>query len=494
MRRRRLLPGAAFGILLFAGGASAAGAAEVEIRAANQLEGYYDTKLEESVADDRLDVELRYDRFSAGIVFLSHTPSNPQFLDPNLFGPHVEGIRKRWVTASHGPIDLRLGDSYASFGSGMVLRIIEDQAVDFDNGVDGFHIEAALRRLTLEGIGGTNSYREARTIVKGLSSRLDAGKGWTFSMNGALIDSVIGDAPRPGRDGIGGMEAVGSLPGNVSVTGEYAIRHYTPERRGVRSPADGHAAYAAVSGGAGPVILLAEGKDLLRFKHAYAIPPTAVRQHSSTLLNRGSHVPNIRLDDERGFQAEAILALGPEASLTGNYSASEARHAALPAWEAFGQLEGERFGSHWILRAAEQEERVIEGDHRTLFERATFGGNWQRRLGDWSLEVGYETQGIRKQNIARRLFETAREYRDQITTLTLGRAPRHSWAATVEWTDDALSAKKSWLWLEWNVRLGLLGQLTLGGGSLRGGQVCSGGVCKIVSPFEGGRVELLTNF
>jgi hypothetical protein len=44
------------------------------------------------------------------------------------------------------------------------------------------------------------------------------------------------------------------------------------------------------------------------------------------------------------------------------------------------------------------------------------------------------------------------------------------------------------------IRLGAAGQLTLSGGTIRGGMVCSGGICKFEDPFEGGRLEFLTNF
>ena len=76
----------------------------------------------------------------------------------------------------------------------------------------------------------------------------------------------------------------------------------------------------------GPFTLFLEGKELLRFDHAYAVPPTAARQHTSTLLNRGSHVPNIRHADERGYQAELMWSPLTEIYLTGNYSESEAKH------------------------------------------------------------------------------------------------------------------------------------------------------------------------
>jgi hypothetical protein len=481
--------------LAWLAGASGAGAQEAQVRAGNQLEIYYDTKVEESVIDDRLDLELEYGRFGAGVVFLSHTPSDPLRLDPNDFGARQEGLRKRWVTAAIDPIELRLGDSYASFGNGLVLRIFEDQLVDFDNVVDGAYGSVAYRGARVSMIAGTNSIGPERAIVKGLSAEVQAEGGWLLGLNGAFVDSVDGATPAPGRDGVAGLNGHALLPGGVDLTAEYAIRHYRPERPNRNAPDDGHGAYVAANTTIGPVALLAEAKDLLRFDHAYTTPPTAVRQHVSSLLNRGSHVPNIRLEDERGWQAEISWSVRPELILTANHSASDARHAELPAWESFGQVEADVGGAHWILYGAETEEKIREGLDRTFFERITFGGDVVRELGrSWGLELAYETQETRQQDLARAAFEFPIEFRDHMLGVTLSKSPRHTWAATIEWTDSPIESEDLWVWVEWNLRLGVIGQLNLAGGSLRGGQVCSGGVCKFVDPFEGGRLEILTNF
>ena len=500
---RPVLPGLLLSGLAASVLAASPRAESTELRAGNQLEVYYDTQVDESVVDDRLDVDLRYDRFSAGIVFLSHSASNYLKLDQNKFGPSKQGIRKRWVTASNGPFEVRAGDSYATFGSGLVLRIFEDQAVDFDNVIDGARAQVTHGALTFEGIAGTNSYGEARTVVKGLSGRVEPRPGWLFGLNGAVIDTVSGDAPQPGRDGVASVQVDGGLPGGIDLTGEYAVRRYTPERPGRATPADGHATYLAAHGGIGPFSFSAEAKDLLRFKHAYTTPPTVARQHASTLLNRGSHVPNIRLDDERGVQTEILWTPYSNLLLTGNWSRSEARHATLPARETFGQAELDWKGAHLVAYGAETEEKVRERADRVFFERITYGGDALRGLGrDWSLELGLETQGVQEQDLAKAFYQFPLQYRESLASITLAKAPRHSWAATVEWTDNPNDAsgsrggkeKDSWAWFEWTIRLGVAGQISLGAGSLRGGQVCSGGVCKQVDPFEGGRIELLTNF
>lgn len=472
---------------------------EARIRAANLLRGYYDTNVKESLIDDRLDIDFGYKMVSGGIVFLSHTPSDYHLLDPSKFGPHKEGIRKRWIAFEHDRFLARLGDSYATFGSGMVLRILEDQTVEFDNVVDGFFLQATPGIFTIEGIAGTRHLNleanEGRTMVKGLSARVETKAGSTLGMNAAVIDSLKGTESAPGRDAVVGFQGSGTSPGGIDFTGEYAILRHKTEAAGRRDPAEGHGAYVSARRSIGPVSITLEGKDLLRFKHDFSIPPTVARQHVSTLLNRGSHVPNIRLDDERGLQTEILWSMTPEVFLTGNWSRSEARHATLPSRELFGQIEVTWAGAHWTGYTDETKEKVPEGFDRTYFERLTFGGNFGRGLGNgWGMEVGYESQETHRLDLAQESYRYPTEYRDNVATATLSNSPTHTWSATIEWSDDPTAARDSWVWLEWGVRLGLLGQITIGGGRLRGGQVCSGGVCRLVDPFEGGRVEFLANF
>lgn len=474
---------------------SAARAEDVNIWATNQLEADYNSEIDENTVDDRLDLGISFRRFSAGIVYLAHEPSDHTKLDRNKYGARSEEIRKRWVTAATDNFELRVGDSYAAFGSGLMLRIVEDQAVDFDNVVDGIYAMGTYKRFTVEEIAGTNSLDEATTMVKAISSRLDAGHGWTVGLNGVVIDSVQGSNPVPGRDGLVGVQTNGPLPGGIDLTAEYAVQRFNPERAGRGIPDDGHGAYGAAAGTFGPVSITLEGKDLLRFEHAYAIPATCVPQHATTLLGRGSHVPNIRLNDEYGGEANVVLKLRDGLMLTGDASRSLARHRDVPAWEIYGNLEADWRGSHIIAYTAETEEKVPEGADRVFYERITYGGDWLTPVWNgWSAEVGMETQKTQEQDLARAAYEYPMEYRDNVMTFTLTKSPRFSWAATIEWTDEERAVKDNWAWFSWMIRLGNAGQLTLSGGSIRGGMVCSGGICKFEDPFDGGRIEFLTNF
>jgi hypothetical protein len=484
--------------LLFIGLASLASSAraqEANVWATNLLEADYSTELDESTIDDRLDLGISFKRFGGGLVYLAHEPTDHTRLDRNKYGPRSNGIRKRWVTAETDNFAVRAGDSYAAFGSGLLVRIVEDQAVDFDNVVDGFYGMGTYKAMTLEMIAGTNSIGEPVTVVKALTARFDAGRGWTMGLNGAVIDSVKGEDPAPGRDGLVGAQANGPLPGGIDLTAEYAIQRYKPEREGRGIPDDGHGAYGAASGSFGPVSVTLEGKDLLRFEHAYAIPPTVVPQHATTLLGRGSHVPNIRLNDEYGGEANVVWRLNDAIILMGDASRSLARHDDLPAWELYGTFEGDWRGNHIIGYTAETEEKVREGVDRVFYERITYGGDWLTPVWNgWSAEVGLETQKTQEQDLATAAYETPLTYRDNVMTVTISKSPRFSWAATIEWTDEERADRENWSWFSWMIRCGTAGQLTLSGGTVRGGMVCSGGICKLEDPFTGGRLEFLTNF
>ena len=480
------------------------------VQIANQLEAYYDTKLEESVIDDRLDAGLTYGPYSIGAEFLSHSPSDPIWLDPNDFGAQTQGLRKRWIAAESNGWSVRLGDVYGTLGRGLALSIFEDQVVDFDNALDGVQGEAAVGPASLKVIAGTNSFDEAAQVVKGAEARVALPRGTTLGMEGVLLNSVAhGPADRPLRDQLGGAHAATSLGSIADLYGEYVLRSYRYYEADPKATGEGHAGYASATWYLGRVQVLSEFKDLLRYKLLDASengftastpsiinPPTAIRQHASTLLNRGGHTPNIDLNDERGGKVEALVTVDDKTHLTGAFGRTEARHRHQPSREAYGEIE------RWltdraevIAKFGETEEIVIEGGEEIFTERITYAGTLLVPWNDtWSTQIDFETQGTQEQNRATRDFQEPLEFRDNLLSLTVSRAPNMSFALTSEWSDSPKEVDDFWMWGECNLRLGDRHQLLLGGGKLRGGQLCSGGVCKLVDPFEGGRIEFLTTF
>ena len=144
---------------------------------------------------------------------------------------------------------------------------------------------------------------------------------------------------------------------------------------------------------------------------------------------------------------------------------------------------------------AETEEIIREGSSDIFFERITHSGTIVQPLSEYlSLDVTVETQGVQESNRDTQSYQFPLEYRDNIVSATLNKAPNMSWGLTYEWSDSPKEVDDAWLWADWNVQVGSRHQLSLGAGKLRGGQLCSGGVCKLVQPFEGVKLEFLTTF
>jgi hypothetical protein len=475
---------------------TAAADEETSIQAANELEADYDTALEETVLDDRLDASLSRGPFTLGATFLSHSPSDAGRLDPHDYGEQVQGVRKRWLEASSGDFTARIGDVYATFGRGLALQIFEDRTVDFDNVLDGFYGRAVYGPATLEVIGGSNSLGEVFHVVKGGQLLLDLPTGAALGLEGVWSDSTAtGALARPGGDRLAGAHLSGSIGSHADLYGEYVIHQRKNFREGASDPAQGHAGYANLSLYLGPIQILGEFRDLLRYQLQYINPPTAFRSHTSTLLNRASHIANLRFDDERGGMVETYLTLDDATRIDASFSRTEARHAHFPARETYGELERWFGDAECVIRAGETEETVREGLDDVFFERITYSATVLYPFSDtFSLEVTGETQGAQESNQSTQTYRFAEKYRDNLVTATFSKAPNMSWGLTYEWTDDHRQSKDHWIWAEWNIQIGNRHQLGLGGGSFRGGQLCSGGICKLVDPFEGGRIELLTTF
>ncbi len=483
-------------------------AVDTTYQVADELRAWYDNNKNESLVDNRLDLLVNHGAYTLGGELLSHDPSNPGLLDPSKFGASQEGIRKRWFEAKTKDWSVRVGNVYASFGRGLALQIYEDQGIDFDNPLDGASGEARFGPANLQFIAGTNSYGPAAMVLKGGHVGFDLPGGFKTGFHGVWSDYLdTSGGARTGGDRLYGGLLEKSLGTGFDWYGEYVVRdERTAEGTSAGVP-QGHASYTSVNLSLGPAQFLGEFKDLLRFDlpqikrdnttlQTWVNPPTAVRQHATTLLNRGSHVANIRLADEEGGLAETYINVTEKTRLTGSFSRSLAHHSYQPAWEAYGELEqhvGET--TDLVFRADQTQETVLEVTDGVFTGRITYSASLVAPITDeWSFDTTFETQSIRESHTLTQDFRYPLDTNDQVAILTVSKAPNLSWAVTGEWTNDQRENRQTWLWLEWDLQLGTRHHLVVGGGSLRGGQVCSGGVCKIVDPFQGGSLELQTTF
>jgi hypothetical protein len=259
---------------------------------------------------------------------------------------------------------------------------------------------------------------------------------------------------------------------------------------------DTFALYAGANLLAGSFTLSAEWKDYREFRLGINDPPSLIREHAYTLLNRATHVLNaVR---ERGFQLEGSWTWRPWGVVTANLSRSDGR--------------GDRFEERYLeLHASPEEGRAWEATafwdegqdgFSSIAERRIYGasGTW-RVTGRWSVAADVQ----RLEATRDQFFQPAVSFGDHYAALTASRAGIGS--ATVAWersTDplqedpalasDARVDPRRFLAGIVRATLSEHHEATLFLGQRRGGNACTGGTCYEVRPFRGAELRLVSRF
>ncbi len=264
-----------------------------------------------------------------------------------------------------------------------------------------------------------------------------------------------------------------------------------------------HGFYFALSGGRGPLSYSLEYKDYHDLTLNYNDPPNLVHEHSYTLLNRTTHV--IETLDERGFQAEALLALPGENLATINHSTAVSQIAGVTS----------RF-----------EEYFIETEHpwghsntmRLFFDFLQENQAFQKKQNQFTaglsttaaLTAGWSWQGQYEWQQFRRLyqFNSSLNHNTANHFFSFGVTRSQAWSFSVssEFSNDPLETDRLsteglkdriiTVWPAAHIKgsLGENHELRLFWGERRGGTACTGGICYEVQPFNGVEMTLISHF
>jgi len=82
-------------------------------------------------SESLINTNIRFDNLTVWTQF--------EFSQPPELGFYQDGLRKIRLDYTDGPISLKLGDIYEIWGRGLVLNQIDDQPIDFDNGIRGLY-------------------------------------------------------------------------------------------------------------------------------------------------------------------------------------------------------------------------------------------------------------------------------------------------------------------------------------------------------------------
>lgn len=470
---------------------SAGLAAEGDVRGSVRGEGLANTDLGESVLDARLDFEAESGRFLLGGTYRAYEISS-RLYNPREVYPDPLGIKHRYAEFNTDDFGLRAGDYFVTFGKGLVLRSFEEIMLEHDTALDGVLGEYRAGSLELTGAAG------------GMTDWFSRTQAWKHNVYGMRVTASLWDALRLGASGLKRFqrkydEGV-SLPdvtsnfedvvvggdaeawlGPVTLNGEYVDRQGDYYFEGEQNGEPGHGAYFGGTYGGSWLSLLAEYKNYYRFENAVINPPTCIKEHLWTLMNRVTHL--VELDDEKGWIIEGVISLPENLTLDGGASEARRRNGDLAHWEMFGQMD---YLDSDLLSAALALSWSREYELGKFTEHVSGALDTDISLSEQVIELTIEGQHTEE--------PSGFTFRDFFSTVAY--YPRHNVTvvgALEHTTRDDLE-RDTWVFVDLRLTIAGRHEVSLGGGTERGGRKCAGGICFDEPEFAGLKVRFLTYF
>jgi len=487
---RPVLLGAAAATLLFAVATVASADDGAWSSGAVTGEYLFDTGEEASAFDARLEVDAGIGPLTVGAVYRAYQLSMPAYNPAGVNIPESE-IKHRYAALDRDNLRLRVGHFYSTFGRGLALRSFEDVDLEYDTVLDGLIGDYSFSGADLTALAGTvdeplSDTRYRRHNVRAIRATRSV-TSW-LDIAGSVVEraSVKEDDDPLVTESLGRSEdlllggEVNAWLGPVSVAAEYVDRQGDDGELEI-DDIEGHATYVAATVQLPWATLFGEYKDYDRFQHFLVNPPTAVREHLWTLMNRATYEP--KLDDERGYLVEATVPLGESLTVLGGASEARNHDADLAHWEMFGQADAWVGDTSLSAGAAWSREYELGKfiEHRTAGAEVILPLPSGQPI-ELQVQAGETTD----------ITETVSL--DYLVAMTVYTASGITLASVVEGTDDESEDRSVWAMFE--VKSLLADDLELGVsvGSERGGLKCSGGVCRVEPEFSGARVRLTTYF
>ncbi|MEO8664489.1 MAG: DUF6029 family protein [Ignavibacteria bacterium] len=478
--------------------------------------------------------------------------------DPREYGLNFRGISKRYIEYKHDiGISLRAGDFWEIISRGLSLNVFEDRALAYDTGIDGVRLTYQKNfgnknpvKVKTQIIGGDIIYsdyllpnRIEKYKIRSVYAEVSPVKQFTLGLN--YIHS-IGDLPEENIN----TTVKTDLP-EINMNLNFSdIEFYTAysHKTSLVNPneifpdpitAKGDGLYSSLSLSKGRVgvtldyknyrydVTLPDNRSNTRPTRMlpYQNPPTAQREHTSTLITRNPHV--VDFNDEVGGQVDVVYS--PTDKLSFNLNGSIAsRHYEYkdidttsvisyrrversgnylpslddpfsPFWEIY--LEGEYYASDKVYTrlAFARQNSTQYNQINPLSSEKIFTTTIPVEL-KYSFNKEYTLTFIGEQQWVHNSFRTSREsdqnFLNQFLSFTLSKSPNLNLTANFESTnDDEEPTGKDFWWLgEVSFKINQSNTVNVSYGSERGGLRCANGICRFVQPFEGFRTTVATQF
>lgn len=455
---------------------------------------------------DQLNLEYRSGGTRVGVRFETDQNSANSFI--------YHTITQRFAEWSDQRLRLRVGNLHTILGRGLIHRSFEVPGVvldqpgvqsryGFTRDLDGALIEGALGPLNARLVSGqpnggdtspgldpdgTQRYRGQASGGEAsvrLPREARVGAAFTRFTNTGADQQVLGSGWAEADPlGIAGLRGA-ALP----LYFEYAqqdgsLGDWWRFRTGRDVP---HALYASANLLWRALTLSAEWKDYQSFRFGTNDPPSLVREHGWTLLNRATHV--LDADGERGFQIEGSWGLPALGAVVLNLSRSDSPAAR-------------RFEEHYAELRVAPEGRPWEGTvfldrgrdgFAFLQDRHAIGAAGMVRFTrEVSATLDLESQRTRRD---------PDRFLDEAVSFGVSRAGWGTLALTSErssdpeqWDPDRPGRPRRFLSGSLNAQLSERHDATLFVGERRGGRACTAGTCYQVSSFKGMELRMTSRF
>jgi len=498
---RALRRGATVATVLLAVPAARA-ADELSLSATNKLE--YRRLDQENVREEafrnRLEISAYQGIFGAWIRFESLQISNGSVYDP--YGVADESalgaqrfdrtaLTKRLFTIDTERFRAEVGDVSHVFGRGLMLSVFEDEALNYDTRLEGFRGRYDDERGSATVVAGShqgNRFRGA-FVEPDFEGPLRVGGAFVEAWGGETETSIRA------REQHGGGFAELSV-GPATVYGEYAERHFPGIEGNGHLGTPGHAGFVSAEVTSHGMTLSGEYRNMFRFEHDYNDPPTTLRQHTWTLLNRvnGQILADIPDDDVQGYLAQGEYAYDFFHTLQASWSKLDRGDNDDDFFEVYGEGKGTWREKVFLAAAASESEANLG----TVFEERIGGfGELILEIDDTnSLTLDLEWSEVQESSRLTQSFEFPNEYRERIFSASWGRSPWLNLTVSYEDTteDDPESTRDDWLTVFAEIAVAEQHDVTVSFGSERGGWKCTGGVCFFEPEFEGLKVKWVARF
>ena len=488
----------------------------------NQLEYSNDINKHLEIFEDWLNLDYHKGIFGAGIRFETYEPNDPSPAITRGKQRYAD-IAYKYIKADIGDVqqggELIVGNYYALFGRGMVLKSYEERNIRVDNNLLGAKLEARYGGVTLTALTGmaANSNNIRTDILHAADLEYKVIKQIKV---GASFAENIPDNDNVARTTLTSVRIMPSI-WNFDLYGEYGFKQnrdvqgnllHPDTSKIVYYPYDnsdwrvGQAFYGSMNFYYDALSVTGEYKYYDNFTFAsqdgsiiYNTPPSVRKEYTYVLLNR--HPSALNQNDERGFQVEVNYNLSDETYFSADYGETKTltyksyykrllydnSPSRVQLREVYGQAYHD-WSDKWttIVAFGYNEERDTDTKNVTpiLENRFYFG-----EINTIKLTLEHQQTTVNLTN---------EQYYDDAFTLEYLRSPNFSVSIVGELQtkepEPGRILRKGWSFIQFGYKIGDHTDLSILFGSRQAGNICIGGVCRYEPEFSGIEFKMLTRF